>query len=165
MNQKISTMFMIIKQPPYAALASLASIAFGMLHYFLSMSFLQDHFAVVAKEMPLYLGTSLSLSALVAVLAGINVSLIVFKIKRTRTINLKKAGGSTLFGGTFAAFTPGCPACTTPLAVLLGTVGGLAIFPLQGLEIKLLSIAILSFSIYWITKGIQHPSCCSMEKK
>ena len=31
-------------------------------------------------------------------------------------------------GGAFAAFTPGCPACTAPLAVILGAIGGLITF-------------------------------------
>lgn len=162
---KINTITMILRQRRYAMIASLASLGFGLLHYFLSLSLLQSHFTVVAEEMPLYLGTSLALSVIVAGLAGTNISLIVYKIKGTGRINIKKSGSSTVAGSAFAAFTPGCPACTTPLAVILATVGGLAIFPLQGLELKMISIGALAFAMFWITRGLQQPSCCSMKSK
>lgn len=161
---KLATITMILKQRMYTMIAVLASLGFGLLHYFLSLSLLQSHFTVVSETMPLYLGTSLALSVIVAGLAGANISLIVYKIKGARNINLKKSGGSTVAGSAFAAFTPGCPACTTPLAVILGAVGGLAIFPLQGLELKLISIGALAFAMFWITRGLQQPSCCSMKE-
>lgn len=145
-------------------IAVLSGLGFGVLHYFLSLSLLQNHFAVLANLMPLYLGASLMLSAIVAGLAGANISLIVYRIKGTK-INIKKSGSSTVAGSAFAAFTPGCPACTTPLAVVLGAVGGLAIFPLQGLELKIISVAALLFSIYWISRGLQQPSCCMRESR
>ena len=163
MNQ-INTIAMILKQPRYAMMAAVSSIGFGLLHYFLSLSLLQNHLGVVANEMPLYIGVSLALSVTVATLAGTNISLIVYRFKESR-INLKKSGGSTVAGSAFAVFTPGCPACTTPLAVILAAVGGLAIFPLQGLELKLVSVTALVFSTYWITRGLQQPSCCSIKEK
>lgn len=154
---------MILKQRRYATIAVLASLGFGLLHYFLSFSLLQDHFALVADVIPYYLVVSLVLLVLVAGLAGVNISLIIYKIKESK-INIKKSGSSTVVGSTFAAFTPGCPACTTPLAVVLGAVGGLAIFPLQGLELKIISVVALVFSTYWISRGLQQPSCCSMKE-
>lgn len=156
---------MILKQPRYAMIAAISSLGFGLLHYFLSLSLLQNHFGVVANEMPLYIGISLTLSVIVAVLAGVNTSLIVYRFKGSVGINIKKSGGSTVAGSAFAVFTPGCPACTTPLAVMLAAIGGLAVFPLQGLELKLISVTALMFSTYWITRGLQQPSCCSMKEK
>ena len=87
----------------------------------------------------------------------------VYNIKAQR-MNLQKGGSSAIFGGALAAFTPGCPACTTSLTAVLGIVGGLAIFPLQGLELKFVSIAALSFSIWWAMRNINKASCCTMEK-
>ena len=160
---KINTIGTILKQPRYALITVVTSLGFGMLHYFLSFSLLQDHFALVADVIPYYLGVSLVLLVLVAGLAGVNVSLIIYKIKGAR-INIKKSGSSTVVGSAFAAFTPGCPACTTPLAVILSAVGGLALFPLQGLELKVISVAVLIFSIYWISRGLEQQSCCSMKE-
>ena len=161
---KFNTITMILKQRRYAMIAVTASVGFGLLHYVLSMSMLQTHFGAVADAMPVYLGVSLALSVIVAGLAGVNIALIIYKIKGTR-ISIKKSGGSTVAGSAFAVFTPGCPACTTPLAVILAAVGGLAVFPLQGLELKLVSVAALIFSTYWISSGLQQPSCCSMKEK
>lgn len=144
-------------------IAGLASAGFVLLHYFLSLSLLQTHFTVVSNTMPLYLGVSLVLSFVVAVLAGVNISLLVYKIKGTTGTNLKKSGSSTVAGSAFAVFTPGCPACTTTLTVALGAVGGLAVFPLFGLELKIVSVVALLFSIYWVTRGLQQPSCCSIK--
>lgn len=160
---KLSTIPTVLKQPKYLLIAVAASIGFGFLHYLLSYALLQDHFALVSDIMPYYFGTSILLLIIVAALAGVNVALIVYKIQGSR-INIKKSGSSTVAGSVFAAFTPGCPACTTPLAVVLGAVGGLAIFPLQGLELKLISVAALVFSTYWISRGLQQPSCCSMKE-
>lgn len=161
---KLNMITMILKQRRYAMIAFLASLGFGLIHYFLSMSLLQSHFNVVAEAMPLYLGVSLSLSTVIAILAGVNISLLVYKIRGTTGINLKKSSGSTVAGSAFAVFTPGCPACTTPLIVVLGAVGGLAVFPLQGLELKIISVVALLFSIYWVSRGLQQPSCCSMKE-
>ena len=154
---------MILKQSKYLLIAVAASMGFGFLHYSLSYTLLQDHFALVSDIMSYYLVASILLLIIVAALAGVNVALIVYKIQGSR-INTKKSGSSTVAGSAFAVFTPGCPACTTPLAVILGAVGGLAIFPLQGLELKLVSVAALVFSMYWISRGLQQPSCCSMKK-
>jgi hypothetical protein len=77
-------------------------------------------------------------------------------------VNSVKTNSSAIFGGVFAAFTPGCPACTAPLAVILGAVGGLSLFPMQGLELKFISVGVLIFSIYWITRGLQRKSCCKI---
>lgn len=162
---KLNKITVILKQRRYAMIAFLASTGFGLLHYFLSMSMLQLHFGVVSESMPLYLATSLSLSVVVAILAGVNISLLVYKIKGATGTNLKKSGGSTVAGSAFAVFTPGCPLCTTPLIVILGAVGGLAFFPLQGLELKIISVVALLFSIYWVSRGLQQPSCCSMKEK
>ena len=160
---KINTIITVLKQPRFALITVLASFGFGLLHYLLSLSLLQDHFSLVSDVMPYYLGASIALIVIVAGLAGVNVSLLVYKIKGAVGTNIKKSGSSTAAGSAFAVFTPGCPACTTPLAVILGAVGGLAIFPLQGLELKLVSVAALIFSMYWISRGLQQPSCCSMK--
>ena len=155
---------MVLKQRRYAAIAIISAIGFGILHYYLSMSMLAQHFSVVSQEMPVYLGTSLFLTGVIAGIAGINIAPVVYKNKSSKLMNLK-SGSSTMLGGAFAVFTPGCPACTTTLAVILGAVGGMALFPLQGLELKLISVAGLAFATYWIARGLAQPSCCSMKKR
>ena len=112
----------------------------------------------------IYIGASITLTGIVAILAGINIALVAYNIKVQRNNNIKKSGMSAFLGGTLTAFTPGCPACTTSLTAVLGVVGGLAIFPLQGIELKFISIIALTFSIWWAMRNINNSSCCVMEK-
>ena len=113
--------------------------------------------------LPMYMAASITLTAVVAVLAGINIALVAYNIKTQRSKNMKN-GTSAILGGALTAFTPGCPACTTSLSAVLGIVGGLAIFPLQGLELKFISIGALTFSIWWAMRNINNATCCVMKE-
>lgn len=109
---------------------------------------------------PAYIIASIALTFGTAVLAGINVSLLLYKIKGPRLITMR-GGGSTAFGSALMAFTPGCPACTTPLIAVFSALGGIAIFPLQGLEFKIISVAALAFSVYWTLRSFEHRMCAA----
>jgi len=78
MNGKISTVMMVLKQPLYGLIAIVTSIGLGLLYYYSSISLVQISDAV---EMigPAYLVASFGLTFIVAILAGVNVSLAVFK--------------------------------------------------------------------------------------
>jgi hypothetical protein len=154
MNTKLSVISHVLKQPFYALIASSVSLGLGSLYYLLTLSVMPAPKVIEMLGLP-YLAASIGLTFATAILAGINIALLVFKIKGSQLITVK-GSGTTAFGSSLMAFTPGCPACTTPLAAVLSTVGGLAIFPLQGLELKLMSLAALSYSIYWVLKGLQH---------
>ena len=52
-------------------------------------------------------------------------------------MNSVKSNSSAVLGGAFAAFTPGCPACTAPLAVILGAVGGIVIVSNAGIRAEI----------------------------
>ena len=107
---------------------------------------------------------SISLTCTVAILAVVNIALVAYNIKVQRNNTIKKSGVSAFMGGALTAFTPGCPACTTSLTAVLGIVGGLAIFPLHGLELKFISIFALTFSIWWAMRNINKSNCCVMKK-
>ena len=153
----------ILRQKSFGTIAIISGILLGLVYYFLTLSSAIDHFAIDIIVSPQYLAASIGLTCIVAILGGINIALVVYN-KKTQRMNLQKGGSSAIFGGALAAFTPGCPACTTSLTAVLGIVGGLAIFPLQGLELKFVSIAALSFSIWWAMRNINKASCCTMEK-
>ncbi len=140
----------------------LSGIGLGIIYYFLTLSMLASHLNITMEIMPLYILTSIALTIGISALAGINFAMMAFKIKRMRMMNSVKSNSSAILGGAFAAFTPGCPACTAPLAVILGAVGGLSLFPMQGLELKFISVGVLVFSIWWITRGLQSKSCCKI---
>ena len=130
----------ILKQKTFAMIAVISGLVLGVVYYFLTLEMALSHLSTEIELMPLYMAGSISLTVIVAVLAGINIALVAYNIKTQRNKNMKKSGTGALLGGALTAFTPGCPACTTSLSAVLGIVGVLAIFPLQGLELKFISI-------------------------
>ena len=160
---KLQLISNVLSMKKYALIALISAISLGIIYYFLTMSLLPTHFETVIELSPSYIMTSIGLTIVISALAGINFALMAYKIKRMKMMNSMKSNSSAILGGAFAAFTPGCPACTAPLAVILGAIGGLSLFPMQGLELKFISVGVLIFSVYWITRGLQSRSCCSIK--
>ena len=153
----------ILKQKPFGMIGIISGIGLGTVYYFLTLEMALTHMATEIELLPMYIAASITLTSIVAVLAGINIALVAYNIKTQRNKNVKN-GTSAILGGALTAFTPGCPACTTSLSAVLGIVGGLAIFPLQGLELKIVSIGALTFSIWWAMRNINNTSCCVMKE-
>ena len=153
----------VLKQKPFGMIGIISGISLGTLYYFLTLEMALTHMATEMELLPMYMTASITLTVIVAVLAGINISLVAYNIKTQRNKNMK-SGTSAILGGALTAFTPGCPACTTSLSAVLGIVGGLAIFPLQGLELKIVSIGALTFSIWWAMRNINNSTCCVMKE-
>jgi len=162
LENKLRLISNVLTTKRYAAIAIISGVALGIIYYFLTMSMLPSHLDTTMELMPSYIITSIGLTIIISALAGINFALMAFKMKRMKMMNSVKSNSSAVLGGAFAAFTPGCPACTAPLAVILGAIGGLSLFPMQGLELKFISVGVLIFSIYWITRGLQSKSCCKI---
>ena len=158
------TVIDILKQRTFAFIGIISGLILGITYYFLTLCMALSHVTTDIEFLPVYMVASISLTGIVAILAGINIALVIYNIKIQRSNNIKKSGMSTFLGGALTAFTPGCPACTTSLTAVLGVVGGLAIFPLQGIELKFISIAALTFSIWWAMRNINNSSCCIMKK-
>ena len=153
----------VLKQKPFGMIGIISGISLGILYYFLTLEMALTHMATEMELLPMYMTASITLTVIVAVLAGINIALVAYNIKTQRNKNIKN-GTSAILGGALTAYTPGCPACTTSLSAVLGIVGGLAIFPLQGLELKLVSIGALTFSIWWAMRNINNATCCVMKE-
>lgn len=102
----------------------------------------------------------------VSILAAINISMIIYKIRAKNVMqvsivnaskNTKRRKSFTFLsvGGTFGgALSSGCPACSATLVSLLGISGGLAIFPLKGLELSFVSIIAVLASLYFVSKSL-----------
>ena len=153
----------VLKQKLFGVIGIISGTSLGILYYFLTLEIALTHLTTEIELLPMYMAASITLTAIVAVLAGINIALVAYNIKTQRNKNMKN-GTSAILGGALTAFTPGCPACTTSLSAVLGIVGGLAIFPLQGLELKLVSIGALTFSIWWAMRNINNSTCCVMKE-
>lgn len=97
----------------------------------------------------------------VCILSGITISMIIYKIRVTRSFGGKKnlAGLGGILGGGFAS---ACSSCSATIASIMGAAGGIAIFPLKGLEFSLPSIGILIVSMYFISKGLVESGKCKI---
>ncbi len=88
------------------------------------------------------------LVATTALLTGVNIMLII------QRLNQLKASGTLQFmiggGSLVGVVSSGCAACGLPILSLLGLGGSIAYLPLQGLELSLVAISMLSISIYVI---------------
>ena len=167
MQTKMELISNVLTMRKYAMVGIISGVGLGIIYYFLTMSMLPTHFDMEVELAPHYILTSIGLTIAISALAGINFAMMAFKMNQVKKMNSVKGNSlktnsTALFGGVFAAFTPGCPACTAPLAVILGAVGGLSLFPMQGLELKFISVGVLIFSIYWIARGLQSKSCCKI---
>ena len=162
MVSKLQLISNVLTTKRYATIAIISGLGLGIIYYFLTMSMLPSHLDTTMTIMPYYIIVSVGLTVVISSLAGINFAMMAFKMKRMKMMSSVKSNTSAILGGAFAAFTPGCPACTAPLAVILAAVGGLSLFPMQGLELKFVSVGVLAFSIWWIARGFQSKSCCKI---
>ncbi len=103
-----------------------------------------------------------------SILFGINISLVIYYIKRQKTF-LKESGMVTSAGGLFSGMLGiGCAACGTlalgPLLSIIGAGAILTAMPFGGEEFGVLGVLIISLSIYLTTKKIQAPLSCKIKK-
>lgn len=110
--------------------------------------------------------TSLSASYTIAIatLFGVNLSMVVYLLRRKVT-EVEKNGVATGFLGiTSGVLGVGCAACgslaLTSVLAFFGASGALALLPLAGGEFGILGVALLSVSIYLTAKQIQNPAVC-----
>lgn len=97
------------------------------------------------------------------VLAGVNVSLFAYYLKRRLTMGREM--GMSLFGTMLGLVGVGCASCgSVVLSSIFGfsaTAGFLAFLPLRGLEFGLISILLLTVSITLVSKKIIDPMACA----
>lgn len=89
----------------------------------------------------------------VSVIAGLNLSLTLFRVKTTKVF-IGRTNLFSLLGVSAGSFGATCSACTTSLIAILGVSGGLAVFPLKGLEFLFLATILLLLSLYFTSKSL-----------
>jgi hypothetical protein len=109
---------------------------------------------------------SASYTIAIAILFGINVSMVVYFLRR-RVDEVKQAGLATgLFGITSGVVGMGCAACgsflLTSMLSLVGASGILAFLPLNGGEFGIIGVILLGVSLYMTAKKIQDPAICKI---
>ncbi len=102
---------------------------------------------------------SLIVLIIVALLTGIMISMLSFKITNLRSA---KHGTVSIVGAILGVSLPGCASCGIGLLSLLGLGSLAAYLPFKGLELGVLSIGLLLFSIYKISNDITQCKTCQV---
>lgn len=102
----------------------------------------------------------------IAVLFGIEISLLTYYIKSRRNLFIK-GGVATGFGGLVSGvFGIGCASCgtflLTSIFVLFGAGWIITLLPLRGEEFGILGVLLLMYSIYIISRKMQKPIVCKV---
>jgi hypothetical protein len=172
----------VFVHPPYLALAAVL----GLLTY-ASLAWLSNYrlIAAVLAASGVALGTKLRLlmqlftgfvgsldwvamfsAFAIPVLLGIDIAMIVYFLRRRSAALPRGEIAAGAGGAASGALVAGCTACGSFLLItflsLFGAAGALALLPLKGEELSLVSIALLLFSIYLIARRIMMPLVCAV---
>lgn len=107
-----------------------------------------------------FIGTSLYfwpyviLTLVAIVLFGVNVALFVYRWRKWGPPQMKGQAGSGL-GSLIGIAASACPVCGSTILSAIGIAGGLAAFPLRGLELKALSVGLLALPIWLMQKDLK----------
>lgn len=105
-------------------------------------------------------------TAIIALLLGLNVSLLVFLIRQRQKASLGSVSVAGIGGFVSGIFGVGCAACGSfVLASVLSLVGGgalLAALPLGGEEFGILGVLLLGYTTYTLLKKIHEPLVCEV---
>lgn len=151
----------VFKNPFFIILAFGLALGLLVLYYFL-FSKTTTFSVFFASNTALYNWLSIVLTILISFFFGIAVSFLIWLLKRQKEINPAYLGNSYI-AAFLGALSIGCPVCGAFLASILGIAGGLAAFPFQGLEIKVISLFLLFWAIFSSAKAIS--GVCETTKK
>lgn len=152
----MSVISTVMQKPRYAAIAAVIAILLSALFWLLTFYFTPTPLTkyVEMYGLPFTVAT-MTMGFAIAILTGLNTSLVLCRKQMTGSLGFKKGAGSSACSAFAGAIASGCPVCTAPLLGVLGLGGALALFPLQGLEIKAAAIVILGISLYYISKNVK----------
>jgi len=143
----------------YSLIGTNAGLALLLLYYWLLLQTSSlTAFYDVTKNDPFYFWTYTMTTIATVILFGVNVALAVYLYRRTKTLTMQDQSG-TVIGGAVGAFAAACPVCGAFLLSLIGVTGGLATLPFKGLEIKVISLALIILSLCLVARRIKRPIC------
>lgn len=164
MNERISKIKSVLKQRKYFLIFIVTAIIYFSFYYFIITYFL-DSFSLLFKTyVKSYAYTAFSLNILVALLLGLNISLLVYKLKELST-NKKSSvvSGIGIFSAALANGCPGCFAGLFPFVLsIFGVSATLSILPFNGLELQGLSAFLLITSIFFLSG--ENKTVCKIKK-
>ena len=119
----------------------------GLLFYFTDIPLILGNYGYLMG------GLQIGAQILLALLFGINLALLWYKIKLAGQVN-QKVTGTTMAGSILGVLVTGCPACGLTVASYIGLSGVLSALPLFGLELKIVGLALMASSIFMLSKNL-----------
>ncbi|MGB3921879.1 MAG: hypothetical protein WBL19_01170 [Minisyncoccia bacterium] len=156
----VKTIKLVFHSPYYWLVAIDGALGIGLLYWWLlSKTSTWVNFYSMYYGVPLYFWPYVLLTLASMILFGMVLAVALYSWQHSKLRNIKDQG-STAFGGLFGALGAACPTCGAFLLSLLGIAGGLAIFPLKGLEFKLLSVVFFGVALVLSTKKLREAVAC-----
>jgi hypothetical protein len=105
---------------------------------------------------PLYFWPYVILTLGAIILFGVNISLLVYRWRKFAFAlrNFSGGGASGGLGSLVSISASACPVCGSTLLSAIGIAGGLAAFPLPGLELKALSFGLMALPIWLMRRDL-----------
>jgi len=153
MNERFKTIKLVLKQKKYFWIFLITALVYFTVYYLIINYFLESFSLFFTTYVKSYAYTAFGLNILVGLLLGVNVSLMIYKLKEFATD--KKSSTMSGVGIFAAALANGCPGCFAGLFPLVlsffGISATLSILPFNGLELQALSAGLLGASIFFLS--------------
>ena len=147
----------VINKKNYFIIFLLVSIISFIVLYLLTLATVTDYSLIIFVIMNGFWYTVLTflIFILISLLFGLYIALIVYKFKTLRKTSLKSntTGFIGLVSGIFGA---GCPMCGSLIFGFFGAPLALFFMPFKGLELRFLSLILLSISVFIISKNLDN---------
>ena len=152
----MSTILNVLRKPRYAFVAITISVILSILFWLLTFYFTPTPLpAYIQNYGILFTITTVTLGTAIAILTGINTSMVICRKQMTGGLGFGKGTTSNICSAVTGAVASGCPICTAPLLGVFGLGGALALLPFQGLELKAIAIVALGISLYYTSKNVK----------
>ena len=164
MKERINVIKSILKQRKYFLIFLVTAIIYFGAYYLIITYFLDSFSLFFTTYVKSYAYPAFGLNIIVALLMGINLSLLVYRLKEYAAD--KKSSMMSGVGIFAAALANGCPGCFAGLFPVILSIFGisatLSILPFNGLELQGLSAVLLGASIFFLAGKTQN--VCEIKK-
>lgn len=166
----------VFQKPAYLGIALLAAILFFLINILLpNLKALKTVIAeATSGQVITFIGaliqggvnsittTSLYVLVIISLLIGIVLSLLLYKVKMVKMFSMQD-GKATTIGAILGLAAPGCASCGIGVLSAVGLTSTLAYLPFKGVEIGLVSIALLMTSTGSLASRIADGNTCSLK--
>ena len=153
MSERFSTIKSVLKQKKYFLIFLITTLIYLGIYYLIINYFLTSFSLFFTTYVKSYAYPAFILNIIVAILMGVNISLLIYRMKEFATD--KKSSMMSGVGIFAAALANGCPGCFAGLFPVILSIFGisatLSILPFNGLELQGLSAVLLGASIFFLS--------------